>query len=98
LRFNHALLPSHLTGEAYSRQRRMIALLATVEAIRLHAASNQGKLPEKLSDIKVVPVPVDPAINKSFHYRMTNGRADLVALPTRVGDDNSGRRFQLRIR
>lgn len=98
LGFNQRLLPSYLTGEAYIRQSRMIALLSTVEAIRLHAACNQGKLPDQLADVKTVPVPTDPATNKPFLYRVVDGRAELVALPTRKGDGYSGRRFQIRIR
>lgn len=98
LGFNSGLLPSYLTGEAYIRQRRMIALMSTVEAIRLHAATHQGKLPEHLADVKLVPIPVDPATNKPFLYRVIDGRADLIALPSRTGDGYSGRRFQIRIR
>jgi len=98
LGFNRMLMPTYLIGESYIRQRRMIALLATVEAIRMHLAANEGRFPESLAQIKSVPVPIDPATMKSFSYRLVNGQAELVALPTRPGDEYSGRRFVLRAR
>ncbi len=97
LLINQALLPSFMTGEAFNRPRRMIALLATVEAIRMHAASNRNALPAKLSDITAVPVPLDPATTKPFLYRVVDGQADLLAPPTLPGVESSGRRFLLRI-
>ncbi len=98
LGFNRMLMPTYLTGEAYIRQRRMIALLATVEAIRMHLAANEGWFPESLAQIKNAPVPIDPATMTSFPYRIIKGQAELVAPPTRPGDEYSGRRFLLRTR
>jgi len=75
IRADHqALLPSFMTGEAFNRPRRMIALLATVEAIRMHAAANRNALPAKLSAITAVPVPLDPATGKSFQYALVDGK------------------------
>jgi len=99
LHFNHHLLPAlPQVSEAYLRQRRMNALLATVEAIRIHAASNQRQLPARLSDITLVHVPLDPASMKPFLYRIVDGQAELIATPMRPGDQNSGRRFRLKVR
>lgn len=98
LGFNRMLMPTYLTGEAYIRQRRMIALLATVEAIRLHLAANHGRFPASLAEIKKVPVPIDPATMSPFSYRIIDDQAELVAPPTRAGDEYSGRRFLLRSR
>lgn len=97
LLMNQALLPSFMAGEAFNRPRRIIALLATVEAIRMHAAANQNALPAKLSDITAVPVPLDPATAKPFLYRVVDGQADLLAPPTLPGVEHSGRRILLRI-
>jgi hypothetical protein len=97
LLINQALLPSFMAGEAFNRPRRIIALLATVEAIRMHAAANRNALPAQLSDITAVPVPLDPATAKSFLYRVVDGQAELLAPPTLPGVEYSGRRFLLRI-
>lgn len=98
LLINQAFLPNAMIGEAFNRPRRMIAMLATVEAIRMHAAANQNSLPAKLSDISVVPVPNDPATAKPFLYRVVDGRAELLAPPTIAGIEHTGRRYLLRIR
>lgn len=98
LLINEAFLPSFMIGEAFNRPRRLVAVLATVEAIRMHAAANQNTLPTKLSDIKVVPVPNDPATAKPFYYRVVDGRAELLAVPTIPGSEHTGRRYLLRIR
>ncbi len=58
------------------RLERRIALLRHVEALRLYAAEQQGKLPEKLSEI-AVPLPNDPFTGKSFVYRVENKTARL---------------------
>lgn len=54
--------------EAHARTNRRIAALRVVEAVRLHAAANEGKLPKTLTDVKVVPVPEDPYTLKPFEY------------------------------
>lgn len=98
LLINQALFPSFMVGEAFNRPRRMIACLATIEAIRMHAAAHQNSLPTKLDDITVVPVPVDPGTGKPFLYRVVDGRAEILAPPTLPGIEHSGRRFLLRLR
>jgi hypothetical protein len=55
---------------------RQIALLRHVEALRLHAAGHDGKLPAKLSDI-AVPIPVDPFTGKPFDYAVEGTTAHL---------------------
>ena len=51
-------------------------VLRIVEAIRLYAAENDGKLPETLDAILSVPIPpVDPFTGKPYTYRIENGRA-----------------------
>jgi hypothetical protein len=52
------------------RTERNIAVLRTIEALRLHAAANGGKFPAKLADIVLVPVPDDPETGKPFEYRL----------------------------
>ena len=48
-----------------------------VEAIRMQAAADGGKLPDSLAKVTVVPVPFDPATGKPFDYRR---EGDLVSL------------------
>ncbi len=54
-----------------------IALLRTVEAIRLHAALNGGSPPDTLEQIKIVPIPLNPITSKLFEYRR-DGDAAIV--------------------
>ena len=58
--------------------------LQCVEAIRMYVAVN-NKLPESLSDIKVVPVPVNPFTGKKFKYYQDG---DTFVLDVEVPDDN----------
>jgi len=84
--------------EASNRSRRTLAALMAIEAIRMHAAGNGGKLPASLSEISVVPVPLNPATDRPFPYRVVDQRAELLIPPTRPHDEYSGRRFLLRMR
>jgi hypothetical protein len=62
-------------GMAQNRLERRIALLRVVEALRLHAAANGGKLPATLSDVKEVPVPTDSGTGQPFEYRLDGDTA-----------------------
>ena len=90
----------NLTGisESSDRPRRVVTALATIEAIRMHAAHNNGHLPASLADISIVPVPSDPLTGKPLHYRVIDNRAELVITPTRPHYHFTGRRFLLRMR
>ena len=73
-----------------------VASLMTIEALRLHAAENGGKLPEKLADIKVT-VPNDPVNGKPFTYTVKEGVATLTGKnPTGMDSDN--RVYELKLR
>ena len=56
--------------QALSRTDRRIALMRTLEAIRMHMAVTKS-LPAKLADVKLVPVPDDPLTAKPFEYTAT---------------------------
>ncbi len=58
------------------RLDQRFALLRHVEAIRLYAAANGGKLPASLADIDV-PLPNDPFTGKAFHYAVEGKKAIL---------------------
>ena len=60
------------------RTERRMASLRVVEAVRLHAARNDGKLPAKLADVTAVPVPGGPGDGQAVRVR---GRGDPVHGP-----------------
>jgi hypothetical protein len=67
--------------EAHARTARRIAALRAIEAVRLHAAANEGKLPKALADVKVVPVPDDPYTLKPFEYTVKDNTFTLAGPP-----------------
>jgi hypothetical protein len=67
--------------QARARLDRQIAALRTIEAIRLYAEANGGKLPTSL-DALTVPVPIDPVTGQSFQYTISGDKAMLFASPS----------------
>lgn len=57
-----------------------IAALRCVEAIRMHAAANNGSLPASLDAITAVPLPINPMTGKPFDYQLSDNRAVLTAV------------------
>ena len=74
--------------EAHARTARRIAAIRALEAIRLHAAANEGKLPKSLADVKIVPVPDDPYTLKPFEYAVKDDTFTLAGPPP-AGDKPS---------
>lgn len=66
---------------AQARLDRRIAALRCVEAVRLYAATHDGKFPASLSDISEVPIPIDPVTGKAFGYEVAGATAVLSAGP-----------------
>lgn len=62
------------------RMDRKVAMMRTVEAIRLHMAVTKT-LPAKLADVKLVPVPDDPLTAKPFEYAATETGFTLTCPP-----------------
>jgi len=56
------------------RLDRHIALLRTVEAVRMFAADHSGRLPGSLAEITSVPIPADPVTGKDFLYKRIDAR------------------------
>jgi hypothetical protein len=54
---------------AESRLDRKVAALRAIEAIRLQAHADGGRIPESLAKVTVVPVPPDPSTGRPFDYR-----------------------------
>jgi hypothetical protein len=66
---------------ASARTERRIAALRIIEAIRLYAVSHDGQLPQRLEDIKEVPIPIDPVTGNAFRYTVAGERAILYGPP-----------------
>jgi hypothetical protein len=63
---------------AHARTDRKVAALRCVEALRLYAATHDGKLPAKLADVKEVPIPLDTYTGKAFEYEYDGKKATLT--------------------
>lgn len=66
-----------------ARCDRRLAVLQVLEALRLFAANNNGKLPQRLSDLDVA-VPADPGTGRPFRYLLEGEAARLGGPP--LGD------------
>jgi hypothetical protein len=72
--------------------------LQVLEAIRMHAAGHDGKLPETLADIRQVPVPVNPATGQPYPYHFAADKA-VLEIPALPGDPvRVGWRFEITVR
>jgi hypothetical protein len=89
---------------ATNRLERRIVALRIIEALRLYAAAHDGRLPDKLADIKEVPIPNDPETGKPFEYQLDKESATLTSPPLMLpGSDKTaapelGLRFRLTIK
>jgi len=81
-----ALMPNCSAARlAEVRTDRRVAALRIIEALRMHAASTGGTLPESLDEIKLVPIPLDPMTGKPFSYTRAGETATLSAPPPKPG-------------
>jgi hypothetical protein len=67
---------------AQSRLEQRIAMLRHIEALRMYAAANEGKLPPTLKDCGV-PLSDDPFTGKPFRYEVKGTTAHLYGSPPR---------------
>jgi len=75
------LLPAvGAVNKAVARNDRTIALLRTIEALRMDAAAHGGRWPEKLAEVTAVPLPIDPVHGGPFSYRVEGRTAVLESL------------------
>ena len=72
------------SSRAVLRIEQRIAMLRVVEALRLYAASHEGRLPATLGEIKEVPVPLDPATGGPFAYRIEGETAVLSSTEKKI--------------
>jgi hypothetical protein len=62
---------------AQNRTQQTIAILQTLEAIRMHGAQSGGRLPDSLQSLSV-PVPADPFTGKPLLYELSGDKAILT--------------------
>ena len=92
------LLPAVLKVRlAENRLERRLAMLRTIEALRMHSAST-GQLPDKLADVKIVPVPDDPGTSKPFEYTRDGNNATLASRISGESLAVTGLRYQITLR
>ena len=69
-----------LAREAIAINERSLAVLRIVEALRIYGARNNGKLPNRLSDVIDMPIPLNPVSREPFEYELNDGVATLSGL------------------
>lgn len=94
------LLPAVQAVQAAElRLARDMAAIQTIEAIRMHAATAGGRLPQSLEEITAVPVPVNPVTAASFVYSLdaTSGIATLDVPQLPGFPRQEGRQYRIRM-
>lgn len=81
--------PFEMAHQAEARGTTRPIALMVLEAIRMHAWQNGGRLPASLDEITVVPVPRNPATGAAFPYRLDGDTATLDVATTPNPDDAS---------
>lgn len=82
---------------AVARTDRDIAVLRTIEALRLYGAAHDGRLPEKLGDVTAVPIPIDPVYGKPLDYHLEGNTAVLESpAPPGRSQKSYGLRFEIK--
>jgi hypothetical protein len=93
-----AILPNSMkVRQAHVRLQQRVAYLRVIEAVRLYAQDNAGKLPAQLADIKL-PIPLDPVTLKAFEYGVKDGKATLTGGNPNPGQANTNRVYGIAIR
>lgn len=81
LPFARMLVPALGRARAtVARLDRDLAMLMTIEALRAHAATNDGALPASFDEVTVLPVPQNPFTGQPFEYRRTDTGCEIVGL------------------
>lgn len=74
-----------------TRTQLVFARLRVLEALRIYAAVHEGRLPDRLSEIREVPIPANPYTGQPFDYRREADRAVLR------GDNGRGEAWRYEI-
>jgi hypothetical protein len=83
---------------AQTRIDRKIAALRVIEALRLYAAANGGRLPDRLDQVTEAPVPDDPGTGKPFQYARDGDTATLTGLLPGEPQNLTGLRYTITLR
>ena len=83
--------------QARVRLQQRVAYLRVIEAIRLYAFDNAGKLPAQLKGIKS-PIPMDPVTGEAFVYSVKEGVATLTGGNPNPETATANRVYEIRIR
>lgn len=83
---------------AQVRLERKLAALRALEALRMHAAAHEGKLPDRLAQVLVVPVPNDPGTDRPFGYERDGQTATLTSRLPGEPLHYTGLRYRVTIR
>ncbi len=95
---SQALLPAaNKVRQTQARLQQRVAYLRVIEALRLHAHENGGRLPAQLKDVKV-PLPADPVTGEAFQYSVKDGVATLTGGNPNPGLESSNRVYEIRMR
>ena len=81
-----------------NRLDRHVATLQCIEAMRLYAATHEGRFPKQLSDITQVPVPDDPVTHKPFIYSRTGAEAVLEGPDPEGAQAREAIRYELHLK
>jgi hypothetical protein len=81
---------------AQVRLAREVASIRVIEALRMYAAEHNGQFPKRLEDMDKFPVPINPATEKPFEYRL-EGATAILELPTSDGLPIGNRRYEIQI-
>jgi hypothetical protein len=97
--FEKQLKPAHNRIHIMmKRLSRHVAALQCIEAICIYSGTNQGKLPETLSEIKKVAIPNDPVTEKPFEYKRSGSEAVLKAPAPEGGRPEDAIHYKLTIK
>ena len=92
-----SIAQKYRSGPSSSGGRNLFAL-RVIEALRIYAASHDGRLPDKLDDVKEVPIPNDPGTGKPFEYSRDGDTATLISQIPNDPYPNNGIRYRVTIR
>ena len=81
-----------------ARLDRNISLLRTIEAIRMFAADNSGRLPGSLAEITSVPIPADPVTGKAFLYDRIDARNARLEAPVSPAESRKRPVYELTVK
>ncbi len=81
-----------------ARLCRDVDLLRVIEALRLHAAANQGAFPKTLDDVTLVPIPMDPVTGGAFVYVYTDSQHVRIEAPEAKEQIKERPAFELTLR